>query len=71
MNKGGLIIFIIQLVCGLVCLGLGIYYIFYGEPTQIAVFIVVGAVCIATAVRSFIKMRKDKNNEDKDSDNGK
>ncbi len=65
MEKNSLLVLIFEGVCGLVCIGLGIYYICCEKTTQAAVFLVVGAVCIVIAVRTFITMRKSKKNKDK------
>ena len=70
MEKNSLLVMIFEAVCGLVCIGFGIYYIVCGKATHAAVFMVVGAVSIVMAVRAFIKMRKEKkdNKEDKKND---
>ncbi len=60
MNKSYLAVFIAQLVCGLVCIALGIYYIFYGKPEQIAVFLIVGVVCIIMGIRTLLKYLKER-----------
>ena len=43
MEKNGLLVIIFEIVCGLVCIGLGVYYICCGKGTNAAVFLVVGA----------------------------
>ncbi len=57
MNKSYLAVFIAQLVCGLVCTALGI---FYGKPEQIAVFLIVGVVCIIMGIRTLLKYLKER-----------
>ncbi|MDE6667184.1 MAG: hypothetical protein K2K38_02410 [Clostridia bacterium] len=67
MEKNSLLVIIFEGVCGLVCIGLGIYYIVCGAVAQVAVFMVVGAVCIAMAVRAFLNMRKQKRDREKEN----
>ena len=67
MEKNSLLVVIFESVCGLVCIGLGIYYIFRGAATQVAVFMVVGAGCVAMAVRTFLNMRKQKKDKEKEN----
>ena len=66
MEKNSLWVIIVEIVCGLVCIGLGIYYIFCGSATQVIVFMIVGAGCFVIALRKFIIMRKQKKNQEKD-----
>ena len=73
MEKNGLLVIIFNAVCGLVCIGLGVYYTTCGKGANGAVCLVVGAVCLVIAVRTLINMRKQKKDKDKDenSDNSK
>ncbi len=67
MEKNGLIVFIFELLCGLVCIGLGIYYFSVTDTTKAVVFLLVGAVCIVMAVRALMGvLRNKKNKDDKD-----
>lgn len=66
MEKNSLLVIIFEIVCGLVCIGLGIYYICCGKGTNAAVFLVVGAGCLVMAVRAFITMRKKKKDKEKE-----
>ncbi|MDE5667564.1 MAG: hypothetical protein K2I29_04925 [Clostridia bacterium] len=67
MEKNGLIVFIFELLCGLVCIGLGIYYFSVADTTKAVVFLLVGAVCIVMAVRALLCiLRNKKNKDDKD-----
>lgn len=68
MKNLNLGILIVEIICGLTCVGLGIYYCFAGTAAQAAVFIVVGAVCIVTGIRTFLIILKEKKNKDKDGD---
>lgn len=66
MEKNGLLVLIFEIVCGLVCIGLGIYYACCGKGTNAAVFLVVGAGCMVMAVRAFITIRKKKKDKEKE-----
>lgn len=66
MKKISLLALIFKTICGLVCIALGIYYIFSGEAIQVAVFLVVGATCVVMAFVDFFKMRKEKKNKEKE-----
>ena len=68
MEKNGLLVIIFEIVCGLVCIGLGVYYICCGKGTNAAVFLVVGAGCVVMAVRTFIALRKKKKDKEKNED---
>ena len=69
MKNISLAMMIVEIICGFVCIGFGIYYCFTGSWTQIAVFLIVGAVCVVTGIRTFLLLRKqkkqDKENEEK------
>lgn len=69
MEKNSLLVIIFEGICGLACIGIGIYYIFCDKAMQAAVFMVVGAGCIVMAVRTFLNMRKKKKDEEKDEKN--
>ncbi len=58
---------IMEAVCGLVCIGFGIAYLVQNKTANGAVFLIVGGICIITAVRTFLLMRKN----DKDDDEKK
>ncbi|MBD5584571.1 MAG: hypothetical protein HDQ88_05770 [Clostridia bacterium] len=69
-GRNNLTFFILELVCGLTCIGFGIYYIVTAENAQAIVFMLVGALCIGTAIKTLItvlklkkKQREDKNND--------
>jgi len=64
MEKNSLLVIIFEAVCGLVCIGLGIYYACIGKATHAAVFLVVGAGCVVMTVRAFLNMRKEKKKKD-------
>lgn len=70
MEKNSLLVIIVEIVCGLICIGLGVYYIFCGSATQVVVFMLVGAGCFVIALRKFIIMRKQKKNQEKDDKEG-
>ena len=59
---------IIQIIVGLACIGLGVYYALSDASTHAVVFIVVGAVCIVMAVRTYLRIRKRKKDEEKDKE---
>ena len=59
---------IVQLVVGLVCLGLGIYYVTQNSSTMAVVFIVAGAVCVVMSVRSYLKIRRQKREQSEEED---
>ena len=69
MEKNSLLVIIFNSVCGLVCIGLGAYYITCYKGTNGAVCLVVGAVCLVMAVRTFISMLKKNKNKEKDENN--
>ena len=54
-----------QVVCGLACAGLGIYYFVTAQTTQAVVFTVVGAVCFVWGIRTLLKSKKDGDDKDK------
>lgn len=58
MDKFNLVAIILQVVCGLVCIGLGIYYCVAGAAGQSVLFIVVGAGCFVNAVRIYLNDKK-------------
>lgn len=62
---------IAQLVVGLVCIGLGIYYFTKSESTMSVVFFVAGAVCIVMSVRTFMNLSKKKKDEKEDEERDK
>ncbi|MDE7083464.1 MAG: hypothetical protein K2O89_07175 [Clostridia bacterium] len=64
MEKNGLIVIIFEIVCGLACSGIGIYYAVSGKTTHAAVFILVGVGCFVMAVRNYLLMRKAKKNKE-------
>ncbi len=66
MDKNSLWVIIVEIVCGLVCIGLGVYYIFCGAATQVAVFMLVGVGCFVVAMRKYFIMRKQKKDKEKD-----
>ena len=67
MNNISLTAGIMQVVCGLACAGLGIYYFVTAQTTQEVVFTVVGAVCFVWGIRTFLKLLKSKKDgDDKD-----
>lgn len=67
MKNVSLVMMIMEIVCGLACVGLGIYYCFCGSGAQIAVFMIVGAVCVITGARTFIQLRKIKKQEEEEN----
>ena len=69
MEKNTLLVLIFEAVCGLACIGFGIYYFTCENTTNAVVFLVVGAVCLVMAVRAFIKMRKQKKDNERDENN--
>ncbi len=67
-GRNNLTFFIIELVCGLTCIGFGIYYLVTAENTQAIVFMLVGALCIGTAIKTLIavlKLKKKQREEQK------
>lgn len=58
MDKFNLVAIILQVVCGLVCIGLGIYYCISGAIGQTAIFFLVGVGCFVNAVRIFLNGKK-------------
>ena len=66
MGKNNLLVIIFETLCGLACIGVGIYYMFCDKATQAVVFLVVGAGCIVMAVRAFFNMRKQKKDREKE-----
>ena len=68
MKNFSLTAVIVQIVVGLACIGLGIYYAVSDVSTHAVVFMVVGAVCIVMAVRSYLRIRKSKKEEEKDKE---
>lgn len=69
-GRNNLTFFILELICGLTCIGFGIYYIVTAENTQAIVFMLVGAVCIGTAIKTMITILKIKRRENKEQNNG-
>lgn len=69
MKNFSLALMIVEILCGLVCIGFGIYYCFGGSWGQIAVFLIVGAVCVVTGVRTFILLHKRKKQEEEENKN--
>ena len=69
MKNFSLALMIVEILCGLVCIGFGIYYCFGGSWGQIAVFLIVGAVCVVTGVRTFILLRKRTKQEEEENKN--
>ncbi len=67
MKNFSLALMIVEILCGLVCIGFGIYYCFGGSWGQIAVFLIVGAVCVVTGVRTFVLLRKRKKQEEEEN----
>lgn len=67
MKNINLLMVIFEAVCGLVCVGVGIYYAVVGMSVQCAVFLVVGAVCAVIAVRGFITVKKSKRDDNNDN----
>lgn len=65
MEKNSLIVMIFETLCGLVCLGFGIYYACVEDATKAVVFLVVGAVSLVMAVRALIRLLKEKKDKDK------
>ncbi len=65
MKNVGLMAIIFQLVCGLICCGIGIYdVIISADVAQIVIFFVVGALCLINAARMFIVDRKNKKDDE-------
>lgn len=69
MKNISLAMMIVEIISGLVCIGFGIYYCFTGSWTQIAVFLIVGAVCVITGIRTFLLIRRQKKQDEEE--NGK
>lgn len=63
MKRINLIAFILQIVFGVICVGMGIYYCFSGDIGQIAIFFVVGIICFVNAVRIYINDKKGNKDE--------
>lgn len=57
---------IIELVCGIILLGISVYYLVVHNTSAFVLFLVVGILCIALPVRTIYKLRKqDKDGKDK------
>lgn len=60
MKNLNLGILIIEVLCGLACVGIGVYYCVAAKAMQGAVFLIVGAVCIVTGIRTLLIILKDR-----------
>lgn len=64
MKNTSIIVLIMEAVCGLVCIGFGISYFVKEAVGNGVVFLIVGAVCIVTGVRTLLIILKNKKNDD-------
>ena len=69
MNKLTLITYIFQIVGGLVLIGLSVYYFAIDNWINGLIFLAIGAVFVIMPVRSFLKARKQKEEEEKNNRN--
>ena len=67
MKNINLGILIAESICGLAGVGIGVYYCVAGIGVRAALFLVMGAVCIPTAIRTLVVILKEKKNK-KDKD---
>ena len=71
-NNNDLLQIILYALCGLVCVGMGVYYFVTANNTQGGIFTAVGVISVVLSVRfliKFLKNKKNKNDEGKDDDN--
>lgn len=55
---------VMQLIFGIACLGLGVYYAVTGAGAQAVIFMLAGAVCLVMAGRTYMKIRRKKKDEE-------